>query len=217
MKWKVKGTEWGEYYKHLNYSNEAFSSKKHIVTDFLDRTRPKTLWDLGANTGVFSRIASKKGIQTISFDLDPIAVEENYLQCFKEGQLNILPLLVDLTNPSPALGWEHRERLSLIERGPADMVMALALIHHLAISNNIPLERAALFFTQLCSFLVIEFIPKTDSQVQRLLATREDIFPNYTQENFEKAFSKCFSIQSCRRIPESERTLYLMQRRANHF
>ncbi len=103
--------------------------------------------------------------------------------------------------------------MSLLERGPADTVLALALIHHLAISNNLPLERVASFLGRICSSLIIEFVPKSDSQVQRLLSTREDIFPDYTQEAFESEFGRYFSIQSSVRIRDSERTLYLMRKR----
>src|SRR4030042_6020221 len=138
--------------------------------------------------------------------------ERNYLECVAKSETNILPLLVDLTNPSPGIGWENRERMSLAERGPADTALTLALVHHLAISNNVPLAKIACFFNNICNSLIIEFAPKPDSQVQRLLATREDIFPDYTQQAFETEFRKYFTIQSSVRIRDSERTLYLMQK-----
>ncbi|GAG18788.1 unnamed protein product, partial [marine sediment metagenome] len=169
--------------------------------------------DLGANVGMFSRIAAGKGIATVSFDIDPAAVEKNYLECVRRGESNILPLAFDLTNPSPNIGWENQERMSLLERSPKDTVLALALVHHLAISNNLPLERVASFLGRICSSLIIEFVPKSDSQVERLLSTREDIFPDYTQEAFESEFQRYFSIQSSVRIRDSERTLYLMRKR----
>ncbi|MCK4819125.1 SAM-dependent methyltransferase, partial [bacterium] len=145
--------------------------------------------------------------------IDPACVEKNYLECIKKGETNILPLLLDLTNPSPGIGWENKERTSLLERGPADAVFALALIHHLAISNNMPLSKIADFFNKICKSLIIEFIPKSDSQVQRLLSTREDIFPDYIQQVFEGKFRKYFTIQNSVKIRDSERTLYLMQKR----
>ncbi len=132
----------------------------------------------------------------ISFDIDPAAVEKNYLECIAKEEEKILPLLIDLTNPSPGIGWENREIMSLLERGPVEMVLALALIHHLAISNNLPLNRIASFLCGICSWLVIEFVPKNDSQVQRLLATREDIFHSYTQKTFEVEFKKFFTIKT---------------------
>ena len=89
---------------------------------------------------------------------------------------------MDLTNPSPGLGWESEERDSLLERGPCDAALALALVHHLAIGNNLPLPMVARFLARVCRTLIIEFVPKSDSQVQRLLASREDIFPDYTRQ-----------------------------------
>jgi hypothetical protein len=102
--------------------------------------------------------------------------------------------------------------MSILERGHADTVLALALVHHLAISNNVPLTNIAEFLSNICNSLIIEFVPKTDSQVQRLLSTREDIFPDYTQPAFVQEFGKYFTMHSSARIRDSERTLYLMQR-----
>jgi len=213
LKWHPGGTEWGDYYEDTNYSSDAFQHKRQIVAELLDKVSPKNVWDLGANTGIFSRIASNKGIPTISFDIDPAAVEKNYLECRRKDESNILPLLLDLTNPSPGIGWQNQERPSLIERGPADTVLALALIHHLAISNNVPLIKIADFLASICDSLIVEFVPKSDSQVQRLLSTREDIFPRYEQQAFEADFGQYFAIHSSVGIRGSERTLYLMKRR----
>ena len=213
LHWKPKGTEWGDYYKDTNYSDDAILHKKQLVAAFLDKTDPKIVWDLGANVGIFSRIASNKGIQTIAFDIDPAVVEKNYLECLEKRETNILPLLLDLTNPSPSIGWENRERMSIIERGPCDTALALALIHHLAISNNLSFLKIADFFKKICNSLIIEFVPKNDSQVQRMLSTREDIFSEYTQQNFENAFERFFIIDKFIKIKDSDRSLYLMERR----
>jgi len=211
LQWRPAGTEWAEYYSDHNYTPEALQHKKQLVAEFLDAIKPGSVWDLGANIGVFSRLASERGIPTVAFDVDPAAVERNYLAVRRHNEINLLPLIQDLFNPSPNLGWQSRERLSLLERGPAGAVMALALIHHLAISNNVPLNRLASFFQALSQWLVIEFVPKQDSQVQRLLSNREDIFPDYTQESFEQAFSACFRMQRKAAVHESERCLYLME------
>jgi len=213
LKWQPRGTEWADYYQNTNYSSGALHHKRQIVAEFLDKINPKSVWDFGANVGIFSRIASDRGIQTISFDIDPAAVEKNYLECIEENEANILPLLLDLINPSPGIGWQNQERTSLLERGPADAVFALALIHHLAISNNLPFDKIANFLNRICRSLIIEFVPKNDSQVQRLLSSREDIFPDYTQQAFESEFRKSFRIQESTKIRESERILYLMERR----
>ncbi|MGE5222473.1 MAG: class I SAM-dependent methyltransferase [Omnitrophica WOR_2 bacterium] len=211
LSWKPAG-EWAEYYQDTNYSAEALEHKRTVVSDFLDRLHPATVWDLGANTGVFSRLASERGVFTAAFDVDPGAVEKNYQACKAKGEKNLLPLVLDLTNPSPATGWQNDERMSIFERGPVDAVMGLALIHHMAISNNVPLDRLASFFSSLGRFLILEFVPKSDSQVQRLLSTRADIFSDYHEAGLENAFSRDFKILECVNINDSQRRLYLMER-----
>lgn len=215
IKWNPKGTEWVDYYKDTNYSASALEYKTNIIDEYLNLTKPKSVWDFGANVGMFSRIASKKGIRTISFDIDYAAVEKNYLNCKASGEKYILPLLLDLTNPSPAIGWANEERLSLVNRGPVDMIFALALIHHLVISNNIPFEYISEFFSRICKYLIIEFVPKTDSQTQRLLQSKKDIFYDYTEERFESSFSNQFRILKKTQIKDSLRTLYLMENYSN--
>lgn len=214
----IKGLKWrrkagASYYKDVNYSAEGFQHKQRIVTEFLAKLNPKLVFDCGANTGVFSRIASKQGIYVVAFDNDCCAVEQNYQEAARNNETNILPLYVDLTNPSPSLGWwASQQRVSLVDRGPADTALALALIHHLAIANNIPLDAIADFFGDMCNSLIIEFVPKNDSQVQKMLSNREDIFQEYTKESFENAFKKTFSILSFVKIRDSERMIYLMEK-----
>lgn len=214
LNWQPAGTEWGDYYDSTNYTRAAFDQKMAIVTAFLEKMQPKQVWDLGANTGVFSRLAVSAGALTISSDIDPAAVEKNYQETRQKKETGLLPLVLDLTNPSPGIGWQNTERDSFIDRGPVDAVMALALVHHLAISNNVPLPDLADFFAQLGRWLIVEFIPKADSQVQRLLATREDIFPHYHQAGFEAAFQPYFDLRECLPVEGSQRILYLMERRA---
>ncbi|MCK5233184.1 MAG: SAM-dependent methyltransferase [Candidatus Aenigmarchaeota archaeon] len=214
LKWRPKGTEWAEYYDATNYSETAFAHKKEVLKSFLKKSpSSKTIWDLGANTGEFSRIASGFCNQVISFDIDYAAVEKNYLACVESNEKKIIPAVLDITNPSPGIGWENKERLSLLQRGPADSAIALALLHHLAISNNTPLEKIADFFSKACNTLIIEFIPKEDSQVKRLLLNREDIFHDYTQGSFEKKFKSNFRIKESVKNKNSCRTLYLMQKK----
>lgn len=212
LKPKDQITEWGDYYSDTNYSNEAFEAKKTIIRDFVAEAAPRTIWDLGGNNGEMSRAVRDLANEILCVDIDPRAVDLNYRQCRAERILNIVPALADLTNPTPALGFFNRERKALFERPAPDLVMALALIHHLAIANNLPLPKVAAFFAAVTKTLIIEFVPKPDSQVQRLLANRTDIFPDYTQEGFERAFGQHFDIRNERPIPESQRTVYLMTR-----
>lgn len=212
LKWKPEGTEWDEYYANTNYSDAAMAEKGEIVSRLISASKPKSVWDLGGNDGFFSRLASNNGIPTISFDIDPSSIEKNYLAVKKREEKNLLPFILDLTNPSPSLGWANGERASLAERGPADLAMALALIHHLSITNNVPFVMSAEFFASVCKKLIIEFVPKDDSQVQRLLKNRADIFISYEKEEFEKAFKDYFRITETHDVPESKRTLYLMEK-----
>ena len=210
LSWNPAGTEWAEYTSDNNYSDRASRSKRALVVEHLRGAGARMVWDLGANTGEYSRAAREVASQVISFDIDPAAVERNYRRVRTEAQTGILPLLLDLTNPSPAQGWAGRERLSLADRGPADALLALALIHHLAIGHNLPLDRIADYLSRLGRLLIIEFVPKSDSQVKRLLLSRPDIFPGYTKEGFETAFSREYEIKSSTPVEDSERWLYCM-------
>jgi hypothetical protein len=212
LEWKPEGTPWAEYYAGDSYSGTSAQHKRQVVAAYLDRVEPAELWDLGANTGELSRLASDRGIRTVAFDVDPACVERSYRQVRESRDTHLRPLLLDLTNPSPALGWANRELSTLLGRRSADAVMALALVHHLAIANNVPLERIARFFADLAADLIIELVPKSDPKVQTLLATREDVFPNYTQEGFEAAFRGLFEIREATPLRDSQRVLYLMRR-----
>lgn len=211
LNYTPEGTEWARYYDMTNYSTQSFQHKKEIISRYIDGIKPTQVWDFGANTGIFSRIASGKGIPVVAFDIDPAAVELNYLECVKDNEKNILPLVLDLTNPSSGVGWENQERLSILNRGPVDTIMALALIHHLSISNNVPISKVVDFLENLCDNLIIEFVPKEDSQVRRLLSTREDVFDDYDENNFVKEFEKKFEIVEFDKISDTERTMYCMR------
>jgi len=210
---RLKGYEsfWRNYYQEHNYSDQAFKAKKEAVETFLTEANPKSVWDLGANTGIFSRVASTRGIFTLSTDMDALTVEANYQKAKEEKDANLLPLIVDLAAPAPAIGWANAERMSFGERGPTDVALALALIHHLAIGNNVPLRSVADYMSKIARQLIIEFVPKEDSQVKELLKSRQDVFPDYNQTGFESAFETRFTIKKKTRLGDSERTLYLME------
>ena len=211
---KIK-TEWGEYYNNTNYTNKGREEKEEIIKEFINKIEPQTICDLGANKGDFSRIATScSSVKTcISFDIAPRAVEGNYKISKGISDNKIQPLIVDLTNPSPAIGFANCEREDFLSRFKCDTVLALALIHHLSISNNLPFDNTAQFFAKLGNYLIIEFIPKQDSKVQTLLGTRKDIFDKYNIDEFEKVYSKYFEILDKRQIDTSERILYIMRRK----
>lgn len=212
-------TEWGNYYTFTNYSDAAFQKKQKLVRDFLKKAAPapKTVWDIGANNGEFSVLAAEMGAYTLAFDIDPVAVGRNYNHHDEKTDHLMLPLVQDCTNPSAAVGWLGRERDSLFDRGPADVVLALAIIHHLAIGRNLPFDRIADFFAETGAHIIVEFVPKEDSKVQILLASRPDIFVEYDAEHFESAMEKHFKLVEKKAIQHSKRTLYLYKKkRANN-
>lgn len=212
---KITGKDWANYYSDTNYNQKAFDEKRKIVADLAGSLQPRLILDLGANTGIFSREAAKQAdCLVVSADIDPEAVEINYRQLKNDRQTNILPLIVDLTNPSPAIGWDNRERTSFYSRRKADLVMALALIHHLAISNNVPLGDIARSMANLGEYLLLEFVPKEDSQVQRLLRSRDDIFNQYSLEGLLKAFEPHYTLESQSPITDSKRTILLFKRKS---
>lgn len=214
LKLKKQTTTWSDYYSDTNYSDRALKSKESIIKTWIGDVRPSTTWDVGANTGHFSRIATALGSYVVSMDMDEECVQENFVQATKERNDKLLPIRLDLAQPSPAIGWFNSERSNIIDRGPSDLSLALALVHHLAIGNNVPFDKIAQLFATTSKNLIIEFVPKEDSQVMRLLATREDVFPNYNQSEFEREFEKWFKIDKKETVEDSHRVLYLMSK--NH-
>ena len=217
LRWNPPASSWSDYYETSTYTPESLKEKGRIVGVFLDRIHPapKTAWDLGANTGRFSRIPAGKGVLTLAFDADPACVELLCRQTQMNQEKGLLPLILDLSNPSSAIGWAHRERFSLAERGPADLVMALALVHHLRIGNQVPFTHLADWLRGISRWLVIEWVPKEDSQVSSLLASRKDVFTDYTREEFESAFARHFSTEGKEPVPATGRILYLMRNKGD--
>lgn len=212
-RWR-SGSEWSAYYdEQPSYDDAALTAKVEQISAWLDKVQPGVVWDLGANTGRFSRLAAGKGSRVVAFDFDPACVETMYRQSAASKLEAFLPLVSDLTNPSPAVGWANEERLTLEQRGRADLGLALALVHHLAIANNVPLPSVAAYLNRLVRQLIIEFVPKSDAMVQGMLASRDDVFAGYTLEGFEQAFAEHFTIEQRVPLPSSDRVLYLMTSR----
>lgn len=215
LKWNVPKTAWSDYYaKSESYDAATRQAKESEIAALLQRLKPTTVWDLGSNTGVYSRLPADAGATTvIAADSDAACVELLYRELSAKGATKILPLCIDLANPSPAIGWMNRERDSLVQRGPADVVLALAVMHHLAIGANVSFELMAKFFNEIARSLVIEFVPKDDPMTQRLLASRKDIFADYDAPHFEEAFLRYFELRERRPLPGSNRLLYWFERR----
>lgn len=205
-------TVWHDYYDNTNYTAAADSHKKELIQTWLKQLKPNSVWDAGGNDGTYGSLASNLQIPTLSTDIDAIAVEKAYRKQKSAKDTFLLPLIIDLTNPSPSIGWDNTERQAFLDRVHVDTTFCLAFIHHLAIANNLPLTYVAKLFHDHTQKLVIEFVPKEDSNTKRLLANREDIFPEYTEAGFEKVFKQFFRISKKITIKDSVRTLYLMER-----
>jgi len=213
LSWSPDDTPWAGYGDQTSYSSAALADKKRLVAEYLTTASPESVWDIGGNTGDFSRIAAAGNVPVVSIDSDPGAVDVNYRRMAAAEESNLFPIVADITSPSPALGWENREVASLTSRGPPGLVMALALIHHVAIGNNTGFNRLARFLATLGPNLLIEFVPPDDPMALGLVAMRNHEFPWYTQPEFESAFGRHFEIQRSSAIADSKRRLYLMTRR----
>lgn len=202
-------TVWGGYDVDNSYDEARRSEKHRFVSEFVSEVKPGTLFDLGCNSGDYSQAAIDAGAgQVVGFDFDFGALEQAYAR-FSQSKAAVLPLWLDATNPSPSQGWASAERKSFGERAKADAMVALAFIHHLAIAKNVPLDMAVDWLMAMAPKGVIEFPGKGDAMVQRLLSTREDIFPNYTLEAFRECVKARGRIVKEHRIEGSER--YLVQ------
>lgn len=211
-------TEWGDYYDDTNYSDEAADQKYAIVSQIaLEHAGGQLALDLGANTGRYTKAIAPHFSCVLAADMDPLAVDRHYhsLKAAKD-EAGILPLIIDLSNPSPGIGFNNSERPAFAKRCNADFIIALAVIHHLRISAGIPLALLSDFFAGLLGedgILVLEFVPKTDSQVKRLLALRPDIFDDYTLERCIEIFSSNFTCLTTTEIAGSQRTILTLKKR----
>jgi hypothetical protein len=194
IQWKRSSAIWESYNDIRTYDSNDVSEKFNFVEVVIDKLKPDIVWDLGANTGDFSIIAASKGSFVVSIDGDPACTESLYIRLSQDRTIkNILPLTMDLSNPSPGIGWNNQERMSLNERGPADLVLALALVHHLVLSNNIPLSHIAQWFAQISRHLLVEFIPSDDPMVKKLVENRLDQHLPYSYFIFKESFEKYFT------------------------
>lgn len=215
LSFAAQRSAWSEYYDEASQRKNYLEEKKKIINGWLaNLNEVRTASDLGANDGEFSHLLTAKGIRTIAADIDPYCINRLYLEIKKSGEKYLQPMIVDLADPSPAIGFNNEERASLVARLDTDLCMALALIHHLAIGKNISLAMIAEFMNRITHHLIIEFVPKTDEKVIYMLAGKKDIYHNYSQEEFEKQFAGFFKIEKKEPIGNSGRILYLMKRNA---
>ncbi|MBC8459372.1 MAG: SAM-dependent methyltransferase [Deltaproteobacteria bacterium] len=210
--WRSSSKIWMDYGDIRTYQPQDLAQKSAYVDRVIRRLRPNMVWDLGANTGEFSLIAASHGAFVVSIDGDPCCTEFLFQKVSTEGIRSILPLTMDLANPSPELGWNNSERLSLKDRGPADLLLALALIHHLVFSCCVPLALIAQWFGILSRHVLVEFVPPEDPMVQKLLAHRNNEHHPYSMDQFKTSFGNIFNFVDQTSLPNG-RMLFLCERK----
>lgn len=212
-------TEWKEYYSTTNYDAQSFEIKKDIIRKWFKSLNADKFIDLGGNDGTFSRVLKKDAKEILVTDIDPNAVDQNYIQVLKNKESNILPLVSDLLNPSPGVGFNNKERSPLLERikdNKYDVTLALALIHHISLTGNVPFDMSAQLFASLTPYLIIEFPDREDSWVTFLLKSKREFeahFDSYNKDNFEQSYKIYFEVIEQESIPNSQRTMYLLKRK----
>tara|TARA_B100000795_G_scaffold184614_1_gene140110 strand:- start:6059 stop:7447 length:1389 start_codon:yes stop_codon:yes gene_type:complete len=210
-------TEWGDYYDKTNYNDAAFQGKKTLIEDWVTSLNPQRLIDIGGNDGTFARTVVHKVPHVIVTDIDSNAVAHNYKQAQQNKETNMLAFVCDVLQPAPGIGLNNTERNSLVERlqnYSPDVTMALALIHHITLSGNVPFDRSAQFFASFSKYLVIEFPTREDSWVTSLLVRKREFinhFDFYNQASFETGYQHYFDIEKKEVVPGTKRVLYLLK------
>ena len=192
---------WNSYYETNTYDEEATQQKLELISAVTAELEPRTAWDLGCNTGMFTDAMAELGTQVVAMDSDDGVIAELYRKTAASGSDRVLPLVMDLSNPTPALGWAHQERRSLLDRGPSDLCLGLALIHHLSISNNVPMAMIADFFRRCAETCVVEWVPVDDPQVVRMISSGRLLPTDYNREAFVAEFDRVFSAATSVMLP----------------
>ena len=208
----ISNTPWRDYETNNSYADPEAEVKRRFVAAFVEKTRPEMLWDFGCNTGAFSELSLSSGAtRVVGFDFDLGALEGAVARA-DERRLDMLPLYLDATNPSPSQGWKQMERAGIAERANADALLALAFLHHLVIGKNIPLPDAVDWLIGFAPRGVIEFVPKSDPMVQRMLSQRKDIFEHYDTDTFRQVLAARARISQEQQVSPNGRSLFMYER-----
>jgi hypothetical protein len=211
LTWNPPVAGWADYANQRNYSDTDYEAKRHFVREALQQKPRNLVWDLGCNRGDFSRLAGENVRQVMAMDADPGVVELVYQELKSTPASPITPLLTNFADSSPNLGWLGQERKALTERSKPDFILCLALIHHLAITANIPIEEWIGWLRRFGADLVIEFVTPADEMVQGLLRRKDSRHDDYRQDHFEHALGQVFQIQRRLSLNQDRRCLYFCQ------
>jgi SAM-dependent methyltransferase len=204
---------WSDYGDDPGYAAADREAKERFVREAAASRRWRLVWDLGANTGVYSRLAAEHADYVVALDADEAAIERLFAEARRAGRGNLLPLVCDLADPSPALGWRGSERKTLPERGRPELILCLALVHHLVIGANLGLEDLLDWLRGLGGSLVIEFVRRRDPMVVKLLRHRDERYDDYDEERFAAALAARYDVVGRRELPSGLRTLYFARPR----
>jgi len=210
LSWKSGDTAWTGYRDENTYTDADAERKQAFVREAAAARRPELVWDMGCNDGAYSRIAAESAARVVAFDYDHATVEALYRSLRADGNREILPLVGNLADPSPGLGWRGLERRRLEDRGRPDLILALALIHHVSITANVPIADFLDWVRELgAAAMVIEFPKREDPMVRRLLSgKREGSNSDYELETFERELGRRFEINRSEELPSGTRVLY---------
>ena len=212
LSWQGDGSEWGAYEEFHNYSQSDHDLKESFISDSVAGSEAKLVWDIGCNTGQFSKIAARHAELVLAMDLDHFAVERLYREIRSENITGILPLVQNIADPSPNWGWRNRERVDLQARARPDMLLCLALIHHIVISANVPMDEFIGWLADLSRNLVIEYVSRSDDKVKTLLRNKEDKYSDYSRETLEKSLGRHYEIAQTQELESGNRYLYWCRR-----
>lgn len=210
---KKRSSHWTDYYESTVYTAEEEAEKQRFVEEFLRSVAPRSLWDLGCNTGKYAGLAASMGIPTVAMDADAAVIDALHAGLKAKDNRYLHPIVMNLARPSPRLGWAHGERLSLADRGPADAALYLGLVHHLRFADGIPLDRQYAYLASIARHVLLEWIPPDDANVLRM--TRGSIRASlpYSEAIHERALLQCFTIEKTMALGHSGRVLYQLKNR----
>ena len=208
LRWTPAQSTWSDYQRTHTYAEADLERKAGFAKQVLQTRRWPLVWDIGCNTGAYSRLAAEHADYVLALDADPVVIESLYQALRQEGRADILPLVADVADPSPGLGWRGRERRPLADRGAPDLMLCLALAHHVVIGRNVPLADFIAWLAEFDADVVLEFVDRGDPMVERLLRNRRGRTLDYSREAAEAALESRFHIAVRETLASGTRTVY---------